>query len=76
MGLKAVSLEERVKQVEVFCKVRLKNRARETSVSLIPWGKDAVGTEPVGVWEVRRGGGIVVMSSFRFIRYNKHTYSR
>jgi hypothetical protein len=62
VGLKTVSLEERVKEGEVFSKVRLKNRAREKSVSLILLGKDTVATAPVGVWEVGRGGGIVVMS--------------
>ena len=40
VGLKIVSLEESVKVGEVFNKVRLKNRTREKSVSLIPCGKD------------------------------------
>ena len=56
VGLKTVSLEERVKEGEVFSKVRLKNRAREKSVSLIPWGKGAMGTATFGVRKVGSGG--------------------
>jgi hypothetical protein len=56
VGLKSVSLEERVKEGEVFSKVRLKNRAREKSVSLIPWGKGAMGTATFGVRKVGSGG--------------------
>ena len=62
MGLKTVSPQERIKEGEVFSKVRLKDRATEKSVSLIVWGKWSVKTTTVGVWEIGSGGGVVVMS--------------
>ena len=62
VGLKTVSPQERIKEGEVFSKVRLKDRSTEKSVSLIVWGKWSVKTTTVGVWEIGSGGGVVVMS--------------
>ncbi len=51
MGLEVVSQQERIKEGEVFDELKLKNRAREKSVSLVVWGKWPVGTLTVGVRE-------------------------
>ncbi len=61
MGLKTVGLVKRVKEVEVFSKVRLKDRTAEKDVKFIPEGEGTVGTVTVDVREVETRGGVVVL---------------